>query len=190
MLMKEMNLEEPPLSEGEKFIEEYFLDENIKYVSQKIVNVSGDSKAYRVADFYLPKYEVYVEFFGRWNDSKEERERYREKKHIYFKNRIPCVYIYPENLGILDHAFHYRIKKVLKEYNMRRQLRAYLFYDFNKKNADAIPYLLGSAFLLFMFLVIKVDIIAAAIAGWVISLAWVALKYIYDLMRFFKARRY
>jgi hypothetical protein len=43
---------------------------------------------------------------------------------------------------------------------------------------------------LFMFLVIKVDIIAAAIAGWVISLAWVALKYIYDLMRFFKARRY
>ena len=47
----------------------------------KIVrNLKGDSKSYRVADFYLPRYDMYVEFLGQWDVNEDARNRYREKR--------------------------------------------------------------------------------------------------------------
>ena len=71
------------LTEGEEFVQEFFIDEQIKHLPQKeIRNLKGDSKEFRIADFYLPKYKMFVEFFGQWNVSEQHKLRYREKKFI------------------------------------------------------------------------------------------------------------
>lgn len=110
-------------SEGEVFLAEYFKGEGISFTPEKkLIGLEGDTKSFRKADFYLDKFDIYVEFYGMWNNSKEDRERYREKKRIYLKNKIPCVYIYPENLGIIEFSFPRRAIQEFKKYNMTRQL--------------------------------------------------------------------
>jgi hypothetical protein len=122
-------------SEGEEFIEMYLEDQGIKYKREvEISKLEGDYKAYRVADFYLPQYKVYMEFFGKWN-TQEGRRNYLEKKEIYEKNNIPCVYIYPDNLGILEYIFRKRLKEELKKYpDLSFQLFRFKFWRFNKAN--------------------------------------------------------
>ncbi len=109
-------------SDGEELIEEYFDAEGIEFKPEvKIENLKGDKIPYRKADFYLPQYKTYVEFFGRWN-TEHNREKYNEKKRIYAENKIPCVYLYPDNLGILSFIFKRRLKMELKKHNMKLQL--------------------------------------------------------------------
>src|SRR5882672_243920 len=111
------------LSEGEGFLEEFFLDEQIRYVAQKeIPKLQGDYSAYRIADFYLPRLKLYVEFLGLWNAGKDYRAKYIEKMKVYELNKIPCIYIYPENLGAIKYIFNYRVKAVLEKHQMGRQL--------------------------------------------------------------------
>ncbi len=44
------------MTEGEQFIENYFLSEKINYRRQSPIDgLKNDSKSHRVADFYLPK---------------------------------------------------------------------------------------------------------------------------------------
>ncbi|TVZ56404.1 hypothetical protein OD91_1689 [Lutibacter sp. Hel_I_33_5] len=113
-------------SEGELFIADYLRSENIRFeIEKKIVNLSEDTKSFRSADFYLSDYDVYIEFYGRWNHSKAERERYREKKNIYSINKVPCVYLYPENLGIIDYCFSKRFVEVLVKKNKKKELFKY-----------------------------------------------------------------
>lgn len=71
---------------------------------------------------YHTKYKIYIEFLGKWN-SEEGRKKYAEKMRIYELNKIPCVYIYPDNLGILGFIFRRRIKKELQKCpNLKWQL--------------------------------------------------------------------
>lgn len=52
------------MTEGEEFIEEYFQSEKIKYRKETPIDaLKFDSKNYRVAEFYLPEYKIYVELF-------------------------------------------------------------------------------------------------------------------------------
>lgn len=68
------------LTEGEKFLCEFFKSEKIKFQSQvRLDNIHSDSRSFRVADFYLPKFKVYVEFCGCWNASEEHKAVYKEK---------------------------------------------------------------------------------------------------------------
>lgn len=82
----------------------------------------GDSKAYRIADFYLPKYKIYLEYFGQWNKHEDANIRYKEKKKVYSMNDIPCIYLYPENLGIIEYTLDFRIKTELKKRKMTKEL--------------------------------------------------------------------
>jgi hypothetical protein len=110
-------------SEGEKYIESFLKHEKIKYrKEQHIEGLLDDSKSHRKADFYLPKYKVYIEFFGQWNVP-EQRERYLEKRKVYISNQIPCVILYPENLGIIGYVFPKRMLFVLGKYKMERELK-------------------------------------------------------------------
>lgn len=118
-------------TEGEKYIKEFFRETGLKYEQQiPIRDLSYDSKAHRVADFYLPKYGVYVEFFGHWNTSESHKESYREKKRVYKLNKIPCVFIYPENLGYIEFSFDHRIMETLKENFKENNLDSYKRWKF------------------------------------------------------------
>ncbi len=112
-------------SEGEEIIKEFLEENNIKFEREaKIKNLKYDYTAYRVADFYLPQYKVYIEFLGQWNHP-EHKSRYKQKMTVYHKNNIPCVYFYPDNLGILNFVFRSRLKGTLKKHRLTFQLFRY-----------------------------------------------------------------
>ncbi|MEK6835058.1 MAG: hypothetical protein AABX61_02225 [Nanoarchaeota archaeon] len=137
-------------SEGEELIEEYLNEEGINFKSEiKIENLKGDSFPYRKADFYLPQYKVYVEFFGRWNVSEDAKNKYREKKNVYEKNNVPCFYLYPDSLGILNFIFKRRLKEVLKKHNKKWQLFKINWNLFQEKH--------GLGILIFILLLIFSD---------------------------------
>lgn len=116
-----------PPSEGEEYLSDFFACMRIKFESEKkIEGLKNDSKQYRTADFYLPKFKVYVEFFGLWN--KAGNEEYKQKKEVYWMNKIPCIYIYPENLGIIGYTFDKRIQLELKKHGMTQELKKYKLY--------------------------------------------------------------
>ena len=103
-------------TEGERIIEFFLDDEGINFEKQVIINkLNEDYASHRQADFYLPKYKVYIEFLGKWNNE-IEKAKYKQKKEIYKKNRIPCIYIYPENLGALKYLFFMRLTDELKKF--------------------------------------------------------------------------
>lgn len=130
------------MSEGEEFISDFLEFENISFESEvKIYNLEGDTKSHRRVDFYLPKYRVYIEFLGQWNiDS--HKERYREKKSVFKKNSIPCIYLYPENLGIIEYIFHKRLITELISYKLKKELLRYRIIELWKENSENFLYLL------------------------------------------------
>jgi len=131
-------------SEGEEFIKDFLESEDIKFrPEEKIEDLKGDDSSYRVADFYLPQYKVYVEFFGQWNVSEEHKKRYNKKKRVYRENKIPCVYLYPENLGILKFLLKRRIKDVLKSQDMKWQLFKINWEIFKEENGLIALIILG-----------------------------------------------
>lgn len=120
-------------TEGERYIKEFFREAGIKYEQQVTIrNLSNDVKAHRVADFYLPKYKVYVEFFGHWNTNEMYKEQYSTKKWVYRQNNIPCVFLYPENLGYINFAFDSRLMETLKENHKESTLIKYKKWKFFK----------------------------------------------------------
>ena len=133
------------MSEGEEFISDFLDFENISFESEvKVPNLVGDSKEHRRADFYLPKYKVYIEFLGLWNvDS--HKERYREKKKVFKNNSIPCIYLYPENLGIIEYIFHKRLIEELKSYKLKNELRRYRINELLKERSENLFFLIIGA---------------------------------------------
>lgn len=146
-------------SEGEIYLEDFFYALDIEFESQKkIFNLRSDSKQFRIADFYLPKFKVYVEFFGLWNNS--GNEEYLHKKDIYRLNKIPCVYIYPENLGIIEFTFDRRIQLVLEKNNLKKELRTYKWFKFRKAQEfrDRMNYV-GIAMLILLYTLFSKDLL-------------------------------
>jgi hypothetical protein len=141
-----------PPSEGELYIMDYLDDMGIKYIREvELNNLREDTAKFRRADFYLPKYNVYLEFQGRWNNSKEDRERYSKKKVVFYKNNIPCIYIYPENLGILEFSFIKRMVFLLKEHNMTNQLRRFRWLMFIEEEGGTNVSMLICSVILIIF---------------------------------------
>jgi hypothetical protein len=146
-----MNYQVPKMSEGEEYILEYFKDERIRFEKEvKIDGLKDDGPAYRVADFYLPDYGIYLEFFGQWHHSEENRNRYNQKKNSYFHNGIPCIYIYPDNLGILEFIFPKRLEKTLKIHNLNKQLfRWRLIKSLKENTGNFLAFALSLALLVY-----------------------------------------
>lgn len=103
-------------TKGEKIIEFFLDDEGISFKKEEEIHgLKDDYREFRKADFFLPKYKVYIEFLGKWADQ-AVREEYNRKKDVYSQNRIPCIYIYPDNLGTLKYLFYMRLADELKKY--------------------------------------------------------------------------
>ncbi|TET19324.1 hypothetical protein E3J74_07105 [Candidatus Bathyarchaeota archaeon] len=104
---------------AERRIADYFMRNNIDYVYEKDAIAKGlffDSKI-STPDFYLPDYDVYVEYWGLVDaDDNWTRERYtrsmKRKMAIYYRNNIKFISLYPRNLENLDWIFRRKFKKV------------------------------------------------------------------------------
>ncbi|MBI2541503.1 hypothetical protein HYV80_02235 [Candidatus Woesearchaeota archaeon] len=83
---------------------------------KKIYGLKADTKQFRVADFYLPKYDICIEVLGNWNTSREHRQRYEEKMRVYKLNNQKFIAIYPYQLththkiiqeGLIGHGIRF-----------------------------------------------------------------------------------
>jgi hypothetical protein len=115
---------------GEEAIRDFFEVEGIRYKQEiEIPNLKGDTKKWRRADFYLPEYEVYFEYVGRWNEKKAQKE-YKEKMKLFEQNRLPCIYVYPNELATLRQTFYMKLQQNL----VRRRKNCKAFMNILKMN--------------------------------------------------------
>jgi len=89
---------------GEKMIEVILEKNKIRYDRKKKIKLQKDTKNFRIPDFYLPDYDLVIEYFGSWNApenkkfEKRERSRFMEKVGAYHQSKIHTLYIYPSQL--------------------------------------------------------------------------------------------
>lgn len=100
-------------SNDEKFIANYFDMKKIKYLYEKELKVD------RVLhpDFFLPEFDVYVEYWGRWPGDFDYRKECDHKRKLYKEYDIKLVELYPDNLASinqLDWKFTERLLAILK----------------------------------------------------------------------------
>jgi hypothetical protein len=146
-----INIKEYLPSEGEEYLIDFFKSFNIKAEREKVISsLENDATSFRKADFYLPKYSIYIEFLGQWNVD-QERTRYIKKMETYSLNNIPCVFLYPENLGIIEHVFDKRIQKVLIQHKMNDKLSKYRIHKLIAGENERLFYI--GLFILILFLI-------------------------------------
>lgn len=98
---------------AERRIADYFAKNNINYAYEdRLVD-------YRIGppDFYLPDYDVYVEYWGLVDaDDGWTKERYvrnmKRKMAIYYQHNIKFISLYPYDMVNLDWVFRRKFKKV------------------------------------------------------------------------------
>jgi len=144
--MSQNNQSRPP-SKGELYIENYLFESNIKYEQEyKINDLKGDKSNYRVADFYLPRLGFYVEYYGLYNKSDRHKFEYDYKSKVYINNRKPTIFLYPEDLGILDYSLHSEIKRLFG-YKIYHNKWSYFRYSANRYFIKGKPlYFLGALY--------------------------------------------
>ncbi len=105
-------------SVGEKRIADYFEKNNIRYVYEQEARAKSLFLSHKISspDFYLPDYDVFVEYWGLVNaDDDWTRARYvrnmKRKMAIYYRHNIKFISIYPDNLENLDWIFRRKFKK-------------------------------------------------------------------------------
>jgi hypothetical protein len=107
-------------SMAERQIADYFERNNINYVYEREAKSKFLFFESTIGhpDFYLPDYDVYVEYWGLVDaDDSRTRTQYvknmKRKMGIYYQNNIKFISIYPRNLGNLDWMFRRKFKKVM-----------------------------------------------------------------------------
>src|SRR5208283_239027 len=105
-------------SRGEKYIADYFFQKGIKYEYEKTAKTHAWIFAQKISkpDFYLPEYDVYVEYWGLVDaDKKRVKSEYvrsmKWKMAMYHKNKIKFISLYPSNLENLDWVFRKKLEE-------------------------------------------------------------------------------
>lgn len=103
-------------SVSEMRIASYFRQKGIQYRYEETARARNGRKISR-PDFYLPQYDVYVEFWGLLNaDDARTRKDYERtmkwKMSQYHRNGIRFVSIYPRDLNDLGSVFTARLREV------------------------------------------------------------------------------
>jgi hypothetical protein len=104
---------------GEKRIADYFEKNNIAYFYEHEARGKSLFFDYKISspDFYLPGYNVYVEYWGlvKADDNRTKTEYVRNMKRkmaIYHRNNVKFISIYPDNLENLDWIFRRKFREI------------------------------------------------------------------------------
>ena len=97
-------------SKKEAFVANYLLSKGIEYKPHKEIIVR-DKKLFFLTsfikikpDFYLPKYDVFIEYYGIADKNKIEDMKARAKTKLYHDNKLKIMPLYPRHLDDLDRA--------------------------------------------------------------------------------------
>jgi hypothetical protein len=102
-------------SRAEKQIADYFAHNGIRYVYERKAQTNAIifKRTFAHPDFYLPDYNVYVEYWGLLGASKEYERIMKWKMAQYHQNKIRFISLYHDNLRNLDWIFRAKFKKVV-----------------------------------------------------------------------------
>lgn len=96
-------------SRGERKIVAFFQKHEIQFRYEPSL-VLGKVELH--PDFFLPEYQVYVEFWGVAYDNPRYRANMKLKKKLYKKHGILVVSLYPKHLANLENQFPNLLEKV------------------------------------------------------------------------------
>ena len=106
-------------SRAEQRIAEYFDSIGLRYQYEKELEAGLWIFTEKVSapDFYLPDYDVYVEYWGMLHVSDDyDRDKYQRtmkyKMGRYYELGVKFISLYPDNLKNLDWIFRKKFKKV------------------------------------------------------------------------------
>lgn len=102
-------------SRAEQRIADYFTENGIRYVYEKGARTDAliFKQTFAHPDFYLSDYNVYVEYWGLVDTSKEYQRNMKWKMAQYHKNGIKFISIYPNNMENLDWTFRAKFRKTM-----------------------------------------------------------------------------
>ena len=102
-------------SRSEQRIADYFAQNGIRYFYEWGAQTDAliFKRTFAHPDFYLPDYNIYVEFWGLAKVSKKYRRTMRFKMREYRKNKIRYISLYPDNLDNLDWIFRTRFRELV-----------------------------------------------------------------------------
>lgn len=103
-------------SGGERMIADYFFRHKIRYEYEKPAMGASNRRIAR-PDFYLPDYDIYVEYWGMVNtedgkDRKEYQKGMEWKIARYREADIKFISIYPQEIEALDSVFQKKLREV------------------------------------------------------------------------------
>jgi len=111
--IKITNKGETVKSGAEKILADFFNKNNINYQYEKeCFNDNLIEQKISNPDFYLPKYDVYVEYWGMINDEEYHRNM-KWKMKQYHENNIKFISIYPHDLKDIERNFRRKFKELM-----------------------------------------------------------------------------
>jgi hypothetical protein len=115
-------------SRSEKAIADWFSEKGIRYVYEQPAVGRWGSRRIGRPDFYLPDYDVYVEYWG-LVDAPDGSARSRYKRSMgwkiaqYRRNGIKFVSLYPSELNNLSAAFRHKLEQASRREVAFRSLK-------------------------------------------------------------------
>lgn len=102
-------------SRAEQRIADYFTNTGVRYIYEwkAQTNAIIFKRTFAHPDFYLPDYNVYVEYWGLIAASKEYKRIMKWKMAQYHQNNIRFISLYPDNLQNLDWIFRVKFRKTV-----------------------------------------------------------------------------
>lgn len=108
---------------GEQKIAEYFKRKNIAFVHHPSIKVEKFWHKFSIPfgsikiepDFYLPEFDVYVEYWGMIDNKEYKEKQFDVKKKLYFDNDLDLLSLYPKNLNNLDFDFTSKLLEIFKK---------------------------------------------------------------------------
>lgn len=111
-------------SKAERKIASYFKRKNIIYHHHPTIKVPKCVWLFCVPfkdiklepDFFLPEFDIFVEYWGRIEDPEYKKNNYKKKMKLYKENSIDVLSLYPQNLSKnLDFVFTSKLLDIIKE---------------------------------------------------------------------------
>ncbi|MBT3940851.1 DUF308 domain-containing protein [Candidatus Woesearchaeota archaeon] len=100
-------------TDGERQVARTLRRLHIRYIPEYYIGkLRGDSKSYRISDFYLPREKIHIEFLGNWNTSERHRNQYKYKMAMYHENHIKHINIFPNQLFNITWVLKRELRRV------------------------------------------------------------------------------
>lgn len=96
-------------SRGEKRIGDYLAEKGIRFIYDERYRIAAD--AVLRPDFYLPEFDLYIEYWGM--DTEDYLERRREKQFLYRRAGKKLISLSPDDLPRLEEVLREKLERYL-----------------------------------------------------------------------------